>query len=43
MWVQVHNLPIKLPLSVAKSIVSEVGEVDENSHGDEMFEGGNFL
>lgn len=43
MWIQVHNLPFGLPSSVANSIVFEVWEVDENTRGDEMFEGCNFL
>lgn len=43
MWIQVHNLPFGLSSSVANSIVFKVWEVDENTCGDEMFEGCNFF
>ena len=39
MWVQLHNLPIGLPTS----IVFEVGTVIESTHGEELYEGSNFL
>lgn len=42
MWVQVHDLPIGLLMSVAKDIVFKVGTVDKSTQGGEMFEGCNF-
>ena len=43
MWVQIHNLPIGVSLSIAKSIVSEVGLVIECTSGGEVYEGNNFI
>lgn len=43
MWIQLHSLPIRLSPSTIKSIVSEVGEVIENTPRIELFEGCNFL
>uniref|UniRef100_A0A7N2MMC8 DUF4283 domain-containing protein n=1 Tax=Quercus lobata TaxID=97700 RepID=A0A7N2MMC8_QUELO len=43
MWVQIHNLPIEVSLSIVKSIVSEVGLVIECTSGDEVYEGSNFI
>ena len=42
MWVLLHNLPIGISFSAAKSIVSEVGKVFENNP-DEEYEGNNFV
>ena len=42
MWVLLHNLPIGISFSAAKSIVSEVGKVFENNL-DEEYEGNNFV
>ena len=42
MWVQLHNLPIGISFSAAKSIVSEVGKVFENNLEEEKYEGSNF-
>ena len=43
MWVQVHNLPIGISSSAAKSIVSATGKVFENSLDKEVYEGNNFV
>ena len=43
MWVQIHNLPIGVSLSIAKSIVSEVGSVIECTSWEEVYEGSNFI
>ena len=43
MWVQLHNLPIGIPSSTTKSIVSEVGKVFENNPEEEVYEGSNFV
>ena len=43
MWVQVHNLPIGISSSAAKSIVSAVGKVSENNPNKEVYEGKNFV
>ena len=43
MWVQVHNLPIGISSSAAKSIVSVAGKVLENSPDKEVYEGSNFV
>ena len=43
MWVQLYNLPIGLPTSIAKSIVFEVGTVIESILREELYEGSNFL
>ena len=42
MWVQLHNLPMGISFSAAKSIVSEVGKVFENNPEEEKYEGSNF-
>lgn len=43
MWVQIHNLSIRVSPSIAKSIVSKVGMVIECIHGKEVYEGSNFI
>jgi len=43
MWIQLHNLPIEIPMSTAKSIVFEVGMMIECTPGEELYEGSNFI
>ena len=43
MWVQLHNLPIGISFSAAKSILSEVGKVFENNPDEKEYKGSNFV
>ena len=43
MWIQLHNLPIGISSSAAKSIVSAAGKVFENNSDEEVYEGSNFV